>query len=170
MGQEFGTGRKNLSPVKIVLIGVGVVVVVALVVALLQHPQSSATGSIDDVASVEIPNQNSVMVAINVSIHNAAQKPYWIHTIKAELDTGTDHFTDEPAAAVDFARYLQAFPALKQHALEPLKSDAMLEPGTETKGTIIVSFPVLSDAFANRKTLKVTIRPYDQPVPLVLTK
>jgi len=43
-------------------------------------------------------------------------------------------------------------------------------PGGHTAGTIIVVFPVTPDAFANRKALKVTIQPYDQPVPLVLTK
>ena len=43
-------------------------------------------------------------------------------------------------------------------------------PGGQIKGTIIVSFPITPDAFASRKSLKVTIQPYDQPVPLVLVK
>ncbi|MBZ5706548.1 MAG: hypothetical protein LAN63_14445 [Acidobacteriia bacterium] len=170
MGQEFGTGRKNLPPVKIVLIGVAAIVVVALIVAVVQRPHSAATGSIDDVTAVEIPNQSSVMVAITVSIHNDGKKPFWIHNIDAELDTGSEQFKDDAAAAVDVDRYFQAFPALKQHALAPLKRDAMLEPGSQTSGTIVVSFPVLPDAFAKRKSVKVTIHPYDQPVPLVLTK
>lgn len=170
MGEEFGTAGKNLPPVKIVAIGVAAIVVVALIVAFVQRPHSAATGTIEDVTSVEIPNQNSVMVAITVSIHNGGTKPFWIHNMDAELDTGSAQFKDDVAAAVDVDRYLQAFPALRQHALAPLKSDAMLDPGAETKGTIIVSFPVAPDAFANRKSLKVTIHPYDQPVPLVLTK
>lgn len=170
MGEEFGTARKNLPPIRIVLIGVAAIVVVALIVAVVQRPHSAATGAIDDVTSVEIPNQGSVMVAITVSIHNDGKKPFWIRTMDAELETGDEHFRDDAAAAVDVDRYFQAFPMLQQHALAPLKTDTMLDPGAQTKGTIIVTFPVLPDAFTNRKSLKVTIHPYDQPVPLVLTK
>lgn len=170
MGEEFGTARKNLPPVKIVLIGVAAIVVVALIVAVVQRPRSAASGSIDDVTAVEIPNQSSVMVAITVSIHNDGKKPFWIHNIDAELDTGSEQFKDDAAAAVDLERYFQAFPALKEHALAPLKADLMLEPGGQTSGTIVVSFPVLPDVFAKRKSVKVTIHPYDQPVPLVLTR
>jgi hypothetical protein len=31
-------------------------------------------------------------------------------------------------------------------------------------------FPVKADAFAARKSLSVTVTPYDEPVPLTLTK
>jgi hypothetical protein len=170
IGEEFGTAKKNLPPVKIVLIGVAVIAVVALIASLTQRPHSATTGSIDDVVSVEIPDQNSIMVAINVSFQNNGAKPYWIHTIKADLDTATGSFSDDAASASDFDRYFQAFPTLKQHALAPLEREAKINPGGHAAGTIIVVFPVTPDAFANRKLLKVTIQPYDQPVPLVLTK
>ena len=170
IGEEFGTAKKNLPPIKIVLIGVAVIAVVALIASLTQRPHSATTGSIDDVISVEIPDQNSIMVAINVSFQNNGEKPYWIHTIKADLDTATGSFTDDAASPSDFDRYFQAFPMLKQHALAPLEREARINPGGHTAGTIIVVFPVTPDAFANRKSLKVTIQPYDQPVPLVLTK
>jgi hypothetical protein len=170
IGEEFGTAKKNLPPVKIVAIGVGMVAVVAIILALAQRPQSATTGSIDDVVSVEVPDQNMVMVAINVSFQNNGVKSYWIHTIKADLDTTTGSFTDDAASPADFDRYFQAFPVLKQHALAPLEREAKINPGGRTAGTIIVTFPVTPDAFANRKSLKVTIQPYDQPVPLILTK
>jgi len=170
IGEEFGTAKKNLPPVKIVLIGVAVIAVVALIASLAQRPHSATTGSIDDVVSVEVPDQNLVMVAINVSFQNNGTKPYWIHTIKADLDTTSGSFSDDAASPADFDRYFQAFPTLKQHALAPLEREAKINPGGQTKGTIIVAFPVTPDAFANRKSLKVTIQPYDQPVPLVLTK
>ncbi len=170
IGEEFGTAKKNLPPIKIVLIGVAVIAVVALVASLTQRPHSATTGSIDDVVSVEIPDQNTIMVAINVSFQNNGAKPYWIHTIKADLDTATASFTDDAASPSDFDRYFQAFPTLKQHALPPLEREARINPGGRTAGTIIVVFPVTPDAFTNRKSLKVTIQPYDQPVPLVLTK
>jgi hypothetical protein len=170
IGEEFGTAKKNLPPVKIVAIGVGVVAVVAIILALVQRPHSATAGSIDDVVSVEVPDQNMVMVAINVSFQNNGVKSYWIHTIKADLDTTTGSFTDDAASPADFDRYFQAFPTLKQHALAPLEREAKITPGGRIAGTVIVTFPVTPDAFANRKQLKVTIQPYDQPVPLVLTK
>ncbi len=170
IGEEFGTAKKNLPPVKIVLIGAAIIAVVAGVIAFVQRPQSAATGSIDDVVSVEVPNQNLTMVAINVSFQNNGQKPYQIRTIKADLETATGNFSNDAASPADFDRYFQAFPALKQHAITPLEREAKIDPGGHTQGTIIVAFPVTPDAFASRKSLKVTIQPYFQPVPLVLTK
>jgi hypothetical protein len=170
IGEEFGTAKKNLPPVKIVLIGVAVIAVIAIIASLVQRPHSATTGSIDDILSVEVPDQHMIMVAINVAFQNNGIKPYWIHTIKADLDTGSASFSDDAASPADFDRYFQAFPTLKQHALTPLEREAKIIPGGHIQGTIIVAFPVTPDAFANRKSLKVTIQPYDQPVPLVLTK
>jgi hypothetical protein len=170
IGEEFGTAKKNLPPVKIVLIGVAVIAIVALIASLTQRPHSATTGSIDDVLSVEVPDQNLVMVAINVSFQNNGIKPYWIHTIKADLDAPSGSFSDEAASPADFDRYFQAFPTLKQHALAPLEREAKINPGGQARGTIIVAFPVTPEAFNSRKSLTVTIQPYDQPVPLVLTR
>jgi len=170
IGEEFGTAKKNLPPAQIVLIGVGIVVVVGAILAFIQRPQSSATGSIDQMVSVEIPNQGSVMAAINVSFRNNGVKPFWIHTIHAELETANGTFSDDAASPADFDRYYQAFPVLKQYAIHPLEREAKIEPGAQTQGTIVVSFPVTPAAFAGRKVLKVIIQPYDQPAPLVLTK
>jgi len=170
IGEEFGTAKKNLPPVRIVVIGVVIVLIVAGIMAFVQRPKSSATGAIDQIVSVEIPGQNSVMVAINVSFQNNGDKPYWIHTIQAEIETASGNFTDDAASPADFGRYYQGFPALKQYAVEPLAREAKIEPGGKTAGTIIVTFPVTPDVFANRKLLKVTVQPYDQPAPLVMTK
>jgi hypothetical protein len=170
IGEEFGNAKKNLPPLNIILIGVGIIAVIAIVASLVQRPHSATTGSIDDVVSVEVPDQNMVMVAINVAFQNNGVKPYWIHTIKADLDTGSASFSDDAASPADFDRYFQAFPALKQHALDPLQREARIIPGGHIQGTVIVTFPVTPQAFTNRKSLKVTIQPYDQPVPLVLTK
>jgi hypothetical protein len=170
IGEEFGNAKKNLPPVKIVLIGVAVIAVITIVASLVQRPHSATTGSIDDIVSVEVPDQNMVMVAINVSFQNNGTKPYWIHTIKADLDTGSATFSDDAASPADFDRYFQAFPALKQHAIAPLEREAKINPSGHIQGSIIVAFPVTPQAFTNRKSLKVTIQPYDQPVPLVLIK
>lgn len=170
IGEEFGTAKKNLPPVRIVLIGVGIVIVIGAIVAFLERAKPSATGSIDQMVSVEIPHQGAVMVAVNVSFRNNGEKPFWIHTIKAELDTANGTFSDDAASPVDLDRYYQAFPALKQYAIEPLQREAKINPGAQTQGTIVVSFPVTPEAFASRKVLRVIIQPYDQPAPLVLMK
>jgi hypothetical protein len=170
IGEEFGTAKKNLPPIRIVLIGVAIVIAVGAILAFMQRAKPSATGSIDQMVSVEIPNQGSVMIALNVSFQNNGQKPFWIHTIKAELDTANGTFSDDAASPVDFDRYYQAFPVLKQYAIEPLQHEAKIQPGGQIQGTVIFSFPVTPDAFANRKVLRVLIQPYDQPAPLVLTK
>jgi hypothetical protein len=170
IAEEFGTRSKNLPPIKIVLIGLASIGIVAVVVSLIQRPHASATGAIGDIVSVEIPHQNSIMVAVNVSFQNQGKKPFWIHTMQVELETASDKFSDEPAPAVDMARYMEAFPELKAHALEALKPETKIAPGGSAKGTILVIFPVMSDTFNNRKSIKVTIQPYDQPVPLVMTK
>lgn len=170
IGEEFGTAKKNLPPVKILLIGAAIILLGWAIAALLQRPRVDATGSIDQVVSVEVPNQNLVMVAINVAFQNHGTKPLWIHTIKADVETANGNFSNEAASPADFERYYQAFPALKQYAVAPLQREAKVEPGGQISGTIIVGFPITPDAFAGRKSLKVSIQPYDQPVPLVLTK
>jgi len=170
IGEEFGTAKKNLPSIKIVLICVAVIAAIAAIFAFVQRPQSATTGSMDNVISAEVPNQNIIIVAINVTVKNNGEKPYWIHTIKADLDASSGSFSDDAASAGDFDRYFQAFPALKEHALPPLAREARINPGAQLAGTILVTFPVAPDAFASRKSLKVTIQPYDQPVPLILTK
>src|SRR5690348_16184579 len=128
MGEEFGTARKNLPPVKIVGIGVAAIVAVALIFAFVQRPHSSATGSIDNLVFAEVPNQNSVMVAISISLTNNGQKAYWIRDTKAEIDTGNDKFSDNGLPAVDFDRYYQAFPALKENSYPALRRETMIPP------------------------------------------
>ena len=48
--------------------------------------------------------------------------------------------------------------------------EAKLPPGAEQRGTIIVSFRVPKIAFDKRKSVTVTIQPYDRQQPVVLTK
>jgi hypothetical protein len=168
--EEFGTAKKNLPPVKILGIGIAIIVVVWAIAAFLQRPRPTATGAIGEVVAVDIPNQHAVMVAINVTFQNNGAKPFWIQTIKADLQTSDNSYSSDAASAVDLERYYQAFPALRQYAGTPLQREGKVDVGSQAKGTIVVTFPVTPEAFAGRKQLRVTIQPYDQPVPLVLTK
>jgi hypothetical protein len=169
IGEEYGTAKKNLPPIKIVLIAIAIVAIVAAILILIQRPHSLATGSITDVSSVDVAGQNIVMVALNVSLQNRSAKTYWIKTIKVSVDTPKGHFDDDAASAVDFDRYFQAFPVLKEHALSPLVPETKIAPGATSSGTVVVSFPLTADEFANRKSLSITIQPYDA-IPLVLSK
>jgi hypothetical protein len=170
IGEEFGTAKKNLPPVKIIGIGIALIAVAWAIAAFVQRPRPSASGTINEVVAVEIPNQHAVMVAINLAFQNIGTKPFFIQTIKADVQTTDNTFSSDAASTVDLDRYYQAFPALKQYAGPPLQRESKIDVGGQTKGTIIVSFPVTPEVFATRKLLRVTIQPYDQPVPLVLTK
>jgi hypothetical protein len=168
ISEEFGTAKKNLPPLKILGIALAAVIVIGVVMELVQRPTSSTSGMLSDIVSVEVPGQKLVMVAVNVAIVNRSDKPYWIRTIDATLETAGGNFNDEAVSAADFDRYFQSMPDLKQHAMAALRPETKIEAGGQTAGTVIVSFPVTAQDFAGRKSLTVSIHPYDQPVPLVL--
>jgi hypothetical protein len=170
IGEEYGTARKNLPPAAIVVVALVVIAAIAILAAVVQRPRLSAGGFIGDLSYAEVPGQNTVMAAINISVQNRGQKPFRMQSIEAVLDTSGGQFSDDAAPVVDVDRYLTALPTLKQHALTPISREVTIDPGAETRGTIIVDFPVTAEAFANRKSLKITIRAYDHPVPLVLSK
>jgi len=171
IGEEFGTARRTLPPAGIVLLCIAAVAVILGLVAYFNRPKQQAAGSIDFVTAVEVPSQNTTMVAVTLTLHNNGERSLWIRTLKAQLtDAEGKTFDDEAASAVDFDRYFQAFPALKANTQPPLSPEAKLAPGAEQRGTIIVSFPVTKDAFDKRKSVTVTIQPYDRQLPVLLTK
>jgi len=169
IGEEFGTAKRNLPPAGIVLICLGVVAVIVGIFAFHGRPKPQGAGSIDFVVATEVPGQNMILAAITFTLRNRASKPLWIHTLKAQLTTvDNTTFEDEAASAVDLDRYYTAFPALKESSEPPLPPETKLLAGAEQRGTIIVSFKMTKDAFDQRKSLTVTIQPYDQVLPVVL--
>lgn len=170
IAEEFGTAKRNLPPAKIVAIVLGTAAVLLGIYAFVARAKPQGGGSVDNITAVEIPDQHEVMVAINVTVHNSGEKSLWIHDIKGKIVTDSGELTDEAASAVDFDRYFQAFPVLKEHALAALPPETKIPPGGQAQGTIVVTFPVTQDGFDKRKSLSVVIQPYDQPLPLVLTK
>jgi hypothetical protein len=169
IGEEFGTAKRNLPPAGIVLICIAAVAVIVGIFAFRERPKPQGAGSIDFVAAAAVPGQNMILAAITLTLRNTADKPLWIHTLKAQLTTADDKtFDDEAASAVDLDRYYQAFPALKESSEPPLSPETKLLAGTEQRGTIIVGYKVTKEAFDQRKSLTVTIQPYDQVLPVVL--
>ncbi len=169
IGDEFGTAKRNLPPARIVLICIAAVAVVIAIVAFHGRAKPQGAGSVDFVSAVDVPNQSMVLVAITLTLHNTADKSLWIHTLKAQLTAADGHkYEDEAASAVDFDRYFRAFPPLKESSEPPLSPETKLLAGATQRGTIVVSFPVTKEVFDQRKSLDVTIQPYDQPLPVIL--
>jgi hypothetical protein len=170
IADEFGTAKRNLPPAATVLITlVGVLVVVAGI-SFFQRAKPQGSGSLNNIAAVEIPGQNATLVALTFTIRNGADKAIWMRSIQGKLKTPSGELTGDALSAVDFERYYQAFPALKSGAQPAFSPETKLQPGEEVKGTVIVSFPVTLDAFNQRQAISLAIQPYDQAVPIVLSK
>jgi hypothetical protein len=170
IGDEFGTAKRNLPPVKVLLLATAGVLLAVGIYSFLQRAKPQGAGSLDSVAAAEIPSQNAVMVALTFTLRNSGEKPLWVHGIQGKLVTSSGELSSDAVSAIDFDRYYQAFPALKANALPALAPEDKLQPGQEIKRTVIVSFPVPLQSFNQRRSVSVVIQPYDQPLPVVLTK
>jgi hypothetical protein len=169
IGEEFGTAKRNLPPARIVGACVAGVVILVGIIAFVERAKPQGGGSVNNVAAVEVPDQDLVLAAITFTLRNTGEKSLWVRSLKAELATADGQsYECQAASAVDFDRYYQLFPSLKEGSAPALPPETKLTPGTETKGTIVVSFPVTQDAFDHRKSLAVVIQPYDQPLPITL--
>ena len=170
IADEFGTAKRNLPPVKVLLSALAGVLVIAGIFAFFQRAKPQGAGSLDNVTAVQIPGQTTSLVALTFTLRNSGRKPLWVHDIQGKLTTTTGEQTSDAVSAVDFERYYQAFPALKANTQPPLSPEDKLQPGQEIKRTVIIGFPVTLDTFNQRKSVSVIVQPYDQTVPVVLTK
>lgn len=170
IADEFGTAKRNLPPVRLLLMAMAGVLVLAGIAAFLQRAKPQGAGSLDNITAVEIPGQNAVLVALTFTLRNPGKKSLWVHDIKGHLATSSGDQSSEAVSPMDFDRYYQAFPDLKANALPALVPEDKLQPGQELKRTVIVSFPVALEDFNKRYSVSVVIQPYDQPVPVILTK
>jgi len=170
IGDEFGTAKRNLPPAKMLVITTAVILLIVGVTAFFQRAKPQGSGSLDNVSAVDLPGQNSVLVALTFTLRNSGKKSLWVHDVEGKLSTSSGDSTGDAVSAVDFDRYYQAFPALKQNSLTALSPEDKLAPGEEIKRTVMVSFPVTLDAFNQRKSVSVVVQPYDQPVPITLTR
>ena len=170
IADEFGTAKRNLPPVKVLLLATAAVLIIAGIAAFFQRAKPQGAGSLDDVTAVAIPGQNAALVALTFTLRNSGQKSLWVHGIQGKVLTSTGERTSDAVSAVDFDRYYQAFPALKENAQPALAPEDKLQPGQALKRTVIVSFPVALIDFKERRSVSVVIQPYDQPVPIVLSK
>ena len=169
IGEEFSGAKRNLPPMRIVAICLAVAAIVVAIFAFIGKAKPQGAGSIDFVTDAEVPQQDLLLVGITVTLRNTTKRPLWIHTVTAQLVTADGKtLEDEAASAVDLDRYYQAFPALKENAEPPIPPETKLLPGATQKGTLIVGFKTTKESFVQRKSLTVTIQPYDEKLPVVL--
>jgi len=170
IADEFGTAQRNLPPVKLLLIVTAAILIIVGIASFFQRAKPQGAGSLDTINAVDLPGQNSVLVALTFTLHNSGQKSLWVHNIEGKLVTSSGESTGDAVSAVDFDRYYQAFPSLKENSQGALSPEDKLQPGQEIKRTVMVSFPVPLEIFNQRRSVSVVVKPYDQPVAVVLTK
>ena len=170
IADEFGTAKRNLPPVRILVLATAAILILVGIYSFLQRAKPQGAGSLDNVTAVDLPGQNSVLVALTFTLRNSGQKPLWVHNVEGKLVTSGGESSGDAVSAVDFDRYYQAFPALKANTQPALAPEDKLQPGQETQRTVMVSFAVPLDAFNQRRSVSVVIHPYDQPVPITLSK
>jgi hypothetical protein len=170
IGEEFGTAKKSLPPAKILLIAIAAVLVVVVIASFLKRAKPQASGSLDNLVAVEIPGQGSTMVALTFTLSNTSDKILYVHNIQSSIKAPSGDSTADAVSAVDFDRYFQAFPTLKTGAQPALPPETKIRPGEAVSRTVIVVFPVTLGAFNQRQSVSVIVWPYDQTVPVTLTK
>src|SRR3954470_23306113 len=168
MSEEFDRAKWTLPPIGIVLIGIAIIGVAVAIFVFMNRAKPVAAGGIGDVAAVQLQD-NTVLAAIELNISNTTEKSWYIKEISATAKTDQGESTDTAATASDSERYFQAFPALRQTDSPILKFDQKINPGQRVLGTVVVSFPITKDQFDARKSLTVTIQPFDNH-PVTLTK
>jgi hypothetical protein len=168
--QDMAAPERKLPPVKTLGIAIAALAVAVAIYSFLARAKPQGAGVVENIAAVEIPGQNAMLVAITVHFQNTGERPFWIHNVQGKLKTATQEYVDDAASAVDFERYFQAFPPLRQNSQPALLPETKIPPGGTARGTLIVSFPVKQDEFDKRLSISAVIQPYDQPLPVVLTR
>jgi hypothetical protein len=170
IGEEFGTAKRNLPPGKIVVIAIVIVGIVVAIASFLNRAKPQASGTLDNVSAVEVPGQGSTMVALTFTLRNTSDKILYVHTIQSSIKATNGDATADAVSAIDFDRYFQAFPALKNGIQPALTPETKIQPGETVTRSIIVAFQKTLDAFNQHQSISVIVWPYDQTVPIVMTK
>ena len=159
--EEFDSAKRSLPPVATLVAALAVVIVFIAGVAYIFRATPVAQGQIDRAFAMQQEDKPYSMVLMQVTLRNVGNKPLFIKEIKADIMTDQGESVDDAASAVDYSRYLQAFPDLQMYATDPLKVETKIQPGGEAQGSVLVAFPITKDQFYARKDLNVTIFPYD---------
>lgn len=170
--EEFDSAKWTLPPIVPVLIALGIVAVVVAVLSFANRQKPAASGEITDVQAMETAGKDpSVLVAINLKVHNTTDRRIYIKTIYGvlTLPNRAEPIQDESASAVDFDRYYKGYPPMETNKIAPLVPETIIPAEQDAAGRVIVSFPVSQADFDKRKSLAVKLVLYDQN-PITITK
>ena len=170
IGEEFGTAKKNLPPGKIVVIAIVLVGIAVAIASFVKRAKPQASGTLDNIVAVEIPDQNSTMVALTFTLHNTSSKSLYVHNVQSSIKAPSGDATADAVSAVDFDRYFQAFPALKVGIQPPLSPETEIPVGQSATSSIIVAFPKSLDDFNHRQSISVIVWAYNETVPIIMSK
>jgi hypothetical protein len=143
---------------------------VVLIASFLKRAQPQASGTLDNVSAVELPGNTSTMAALTFTLHNTSDKALYVRALEGKVKTASGESTADAVSAMDFERYFQAFPALKNGAQPPLSPEVRVQVGETVTRTIIAVFPLTLDAFNQRQSVSVVLWPYNYTVPVTMTK
>ena len=162
MTEEMDSARWTLPPIVPLLIAAVFVAILVSVVVFSNRSKPVASLAITKVASVD--QEGNTMVAIQVKLDNQIDKPLWVKSITAEVETpdGKKH-SDNAAPSMEGARYIEAFAPLQEAKADPLKEDLKVLSKTSYNGVSVFAFPIDKKAFDSRKGLTLRVQMYDNP-------
>jgi hypothetical protein len=160
--EEMDSFKHTMPDAAPVIISIVFVAIVLGIVAYIFRPQPVANGTIDEAYAAAVPNRNTVLSTIQLTVKNVSKKPITIRNINITVRTDQSEFSDDSAAVTDFSRYFAAFPDLQQHSIEGLAREMKIPPGQQLSGSVIVSLPISKEQFDNRRGLTATVSFYDQ--------
>jgi hypothetical protein len=143
MSEELDSAKWTLPPVVPVLIALAAVALVIGVVAYLNRPTPTASGTITKVLSSD--QQGNALVAVHLNFRNELDKPLWIREINSEVEAAE----------------------LAQDKIDPLKAEMKIPVHASQAGMVIFAYPLTKGAFDGRKSLSVRVDFYDH-APMVL--
>jgi hypothetical protein len=160
--EEMDSFKHTMPDAAPVIISLVLVAIVLGVVAYIFRPQPVATGTIDEAYAAAVPNRNTVLATVQLTVKNVSKEPITIREITITVRTDQAEYSDISASVADFPRYFAAFPDLQQHSIEGLAREMKIPPGQQLSGSVIVSLPVAKEQFDNRRALVATVSFYDK--------
>jgi len=160
--EELDKAKWTLPPAQVIVIGVVAVAIVVAAFSYFGRSKPVAAGGITDVFAV--PSGDGVVVALQFNLTNTTEKPVFIHHLEATANAGGKQSTDDHAlSAIDYPRYIKAYPDLALHSSNPIMPETKINPGQRIAGAAIFYFDVPKDAFESRQPLVLRVVPYDRP-------
>ena len=170
MTEEFDNLKHTMPNTAPMVVAMLLVLVVLGVLIFAFRSKPVVSGSIDDVVATTVPGQNSSLALVNLSFRNDYDKTLRLVNLSITVHAKGTDFRDEMGSVADFPRYTKYFPALAQHAQEPLARDTRYAPRQKASGSVIVAFPLTQEEFDNCDSLTATMIFDNYPAVKIVSK